>query len=193
MAIAPEITKALEVYDPRTQISTFQMRLIMGVIAQHRFAARFLIRGCGYDSRFWRALNAHGRTLFVEHDASWTTGEPVHGLEVVGYPQLPTSVAHCEARVDAAALGGIPAPGWSREAWDVVLIDGPKGYRPDDPGRALPTFWAASVHLAKADVFVDDYDRPLERLYCDELLRVEGRPSSILPGNAGKEMFWRMA
>jgi glucuronoxylan 4-O-methyltransferase len=194
MAIAPEITKALEAYDPRAQISPFQMRLIMGVVAQHRFAARFLIHGCGLDSPFWHRLNAHGRTLFVETDEAWVRAIRVLApdLQVTGYPDLPTTVAQGEAEVDADALARAPLPEWAKEAWDLVLIDGPVGYEPQHPGRALPIFWAADALQSNADIFVDDYQRPLERLHCDTLLRTADQGCAILPGNAGRLMFWRM-
>lgn len=194
MAIAPEIEDALAVYDARAQISPFQMRVIAGVVAQHRFAARFLIHGCGFDSRFWQALNARGRTLFVEHDEAWRSRglALAPNLEVVAYPELPTSVERSLPHIDAEALAGVTAPGWASETWDIVLIDGPSGYRPQHPGRALPIFWASAALQAKADIFVDDYHRPLERLYCDSLLKTAGRQSAVLPGRDGKQMYWRL-
>ena len=160
MAIAPEIERAVEVYDPRAQISPFQIRMIVGVVAQHRFAARFLIHGCGFDSRFWHTLNAHGRTLFVEYDEAWASRvrDQAPNLEVTAYPALPTSVEQSTPRVDSEALDGVAMPDWAQEAWDIVLIDGPMGYQPQHPGRALPIFWASKTPQAKADIFVDDYD-----------------------------------
>ncbi len=194
MTVASEIEAAARVYDPRSQISVFQMRIIAGVVAQHGFAARFLVHGCGFDSRFWKTLNGRGRTLFVEEDAAWVGAarELDPSLDVAAYPELPTTVEQTLRGVDLEALGGAETPDWAREPWDIVLIDGPKGYRPDQAGRALPIFWASQALQTKADIFVDDYDRPLERLYCDTLLRADDRLSVTLPGAQRKQMFWRM-
>lgn len=195
MSIAPEIANALKYYDRRIQISRLQTRIIAGVIAERSFSARLLVHGCGYDSAFWQALNARGRTLFVEHDAQWamSVASQLPQAEIADYGDLRTTVASTEGSVDIEFLDGVARPAWVDEPWDVILVDGPKGFQPDHPGRALPIFWAASVRQQPADIFVDDYHRPLERLYVDTLLKREGRETVILPHPQGSTMLWRLS
>ena len=75
--------------------------------------------------------------------------------------------------------------------WDIILIDGPAGYEPDKPGRSLPIYWAHKYSDPHTHIFVDDYERPLEREYCDFFLG-KARASTILPSHGKGEMFWRI-
>jgi hypothetical protein len=194
MPIAPEIRNALAAYDRRTLIAPLQVRVIIGALAQHGFNARFLIHGCGHDSPFWHRLNAHGRTLFVEHDALWAeqTRRILPQAEIVTYGNLPTTVATTAGAIDLEALARVPVPSWAEQSWDVILIDGPPGGEAQHPGRALPIYWASRAANVYADIFVDDYDRPLERLYADRLL-AEGRLTAALSNPRGSVMLWRLS
>ena len=59
-----------------------------------------------------------------------------------------------------------------RQSFDVVVVDGPCGCNDLCPGRMAPL--AAAAELAAPDhgvVFVDDYDRLVERVWANTMLR----------------------
>jgi len=55
-------------------------------------------------------------------------------------------------------------PDWvAQEPWDVILIDGPEGYRPEQPGRQQSIVLASQLVRPGATAFLHDAERPHER------------------------------
>lgn len=59
--------------------------------------------------------------------------------------------------------------------WDVILVDGPRGYSPKSPGRMAAIFTAAVLARSTktdgmTDILVHDYDRDVERVCSEEFL-----------------------
>ncbi|OWM71427.1 probable methyltransferase At1g27930 [Punica granatum] len=164
----------------------------------------FLVFGLGYDSLMWAGLNPRGTTVFLEEDPKWlhTVSERNPSLRAfhVNYnTQLSEaddllSVARDdpECAPDRVRLGsrsrcrlmlpGLPDEIYDKE-WDVIMIDAPRGYFPEAPGRMGAIFTAAAMAWRRVKpgvthVFLHDVDRRVEKLYAKEFLcmsnKVEG-------------------
>lgn len=160
-------------YDPQTQISTGQAQVIGAALAAAGPAAKFLVFGCGNDSVLWQSLNAGGTTLFVEDNVKWirTTKRrlPHLWIEPIDYADRKVGTS---LPVDEAALATYPVPEILRARdWDVILIDAPAGFAARLPGRSLSIYWSSLIANPRTHVFVDDYERPLERAYGDHFFR----------------------
>ena len=97
--------------------------------------------------------------------------------------------------LDVRALAAVTMPpSLTRAPFDVILVDGPAGFHLSDPGRALPILWASRLMGRETHVFVDDYNRPVERHFSDLLLRRDNPPWDQVANEreAGKTMLWRV-
>ncbi|PSC70273.1 Tetratricopeptide TPR_2 repeat [Micractinium conductrix] len=130
---------------------------------------RLLVFGVRFDSGDWVAVNCRGRTVFLEHAAAWMAkANKKNELEayLVSY------------RGNTKAVGDFFAQPWLMEVpaaiedacWDVILVDGPTGHIPGQPGRMESTFYAVStarrcIKAKQVDdviVFLHDAERPVE-------------------------------
>lgn len=156
----------------------------------------FLVFGLGHDSLMWAALNPRGTTLFLEEDPKLVhqilARAPALRIHTVSYPtqlyeaeHLVTSYKSEKACVPPhvhlkgntmckLALSELPDDVYSRE-WDVILIDGPRGYYAEAPGRMGAIFSAAVMARTRKSsgvthVFLHDADRKVEKMYGEEFL-----------------------
>ncbi|PKA65839.1 Protein IRX15-LIKE [Apostasia shenzhenica] len=176
------------------RMSDGDLRSIAGVL-RRRAPCKLLCFGLGPESLLWRALNHGGRTVFVDESQYYIAHyEERHpGLE--GYDvAYTTKVSDLQELLagarDAVAgdcrpvqnllfsdcrLGINDLPNHLYDvAWDVILVDGPRGYSPTSPGRMSAIFTAAvlarSTGAGPTDVLVHDYDREAERICSEEFL-----------------------
>ncbi|RRT37509.1 hypothetical protein B296_00051705 [Ensete ventricosum] len=131
------------------------VRAIAGVL-RRRGPCNLLVFGIGRETPLWRALNQGGRTVFVDESQYYC--RPVQNL------------LFSDCRL---AINDLPNQLYD-VAWDVILIDGPKGYEAAAPGRMSAIFTAAVMARYRGrghvDVLVHDYDRAVERLCSAEFL-----------------------
>jgi uncharacterized protein (TIGR01627 family) len=79
------------------------------------------------------------------------------------------------ATLDAClALDNLPEEVYERE-WDLIIIDAPRGYFTEAPGRIrvilLATVMARNRKgFGETHVFLDDGDRTVEKIYAEEFL-----------------------
>jgi hypothetical protein len=144
-------------------------------------SCRLLVFGCGVDSWFWEQVNAGGTTAFLEDDPGWLASvRSKLTNSIVEKVQYRTRVADWPAQLDAgdALLLDLPDSIKARQ-WDVILVDGPSGYRDDLPGRAQSIVTARQLVAPGGKIFVHDCDRPLEREFCARYLGEDRRFVSL--------------
>jgi hypothetical protein len=183
-------------YNDRIQLSPYQAQVIGGAIRSRAPGCRLLVFGLGYDTDLWLSLNADGETHFVESSAEWMSQavERNPGLSVSLFDGHGLTVA-TSSDIAFADLERYPVPAAIADRqWDVIIVDGPKGYRPGDPGRALPIYWAQKLAGPKTHVFIDDYERSLEQRYGDALFRERrGTASYVIQASdhlQHRKMLW---
>ncbi|GAV64268.1 Polysacc_synt_4 domain-containing protein [Cephalotus follicularis] len=157
----------------------------------------FLVFGLGHDSLMWASLNPGGTTLFLEEDPKWAhkilLRAPNLRIHTVMYrtrlsdadnllltykfePQcLPANVRLKGNKRCKLALGELPDAVYEKE-WDMVMIDAPRGYFQQAPGRMSAIFSAAVMARARTrrpgltHVFLHDVNRKVEKVFAEEFL-----------------------
>ncbi|XP_028758675.1 probable methyltransferase At1g27930 [Neltuma alba] len=165
----------------------------------------FLIFGSGHDSLMWDSFNPHGTTLFLEEDPKWLRSIlrrfPVLDVRIMRYG---TRLSDADALLSSykedcwganvtvrlkgnegckLALNNMPEEVYSKD-WDIILIDGPRGYEASLPGRMAVIYSAAVMARGRkkpgvTHVFVHDVDRKVERTYAKEFLCLKYKVSEV--------------
>ncbi|XP_042496382.1 probable methyltransferase At1g27930 [Macadamia integrifolia] len=156
----------------------------------------FLVFGLGRDSLMWSAFNPRGTTLFLEEDPKWVQTvlkdfPTLHAHTVRYRTQLSQadqllkssrSEPYCHPNKTylrenyrcRLALTGLPEEVYETE-WDLIMIDAPRGYYPEAPGRMGAIFSAAVMSRSRVGsgvthVFLHDVDRKVEKAFAHEFL-----------------------
>ncbi|CAN6548692.1 unnamed protein product [Malus baccata var. baccata] len=176
-----------------------QSRKEIGVsfqVLKSRAPCNFLVFGLGFDSLMWASLNPRGTTLFLEEDPKWVQSvlkdAPQLRAQTVRYrtqlkeaDQLLSSYrskrscspseavlrGNTECRL---ALHNLPDEVYDKE-WDLIMIDAPRGYFPEAPGRMAAIFSAAVMARRRrgsgvTHVFLHDVNRKVEKAFANEFL-----------------------
>lgn len=156
----------------------------------------FLVFGLGHDSLMWASFNPGGVTLFLEEDPKWVRSvikdAPDLKAVTVKYrthlsqaddlmntyrsePECAPSKSYIRGNTRCKlALTGLPDVVYDKE-WDIIMIDAPRGYFAEAPGRMGAIYSAAVMarNRKKAGVthvFLHDVDRKVEKAYAEEFL-----------------------
>ncbi|KAK1271070.1 Glucuronoxylan 4-O-methyltransferase 1 [Acorus gramineus] len=177
------------------QQSLAEIRITYDVLRSSS-AVNFLVFGLGHDSPMWSAFNHRGTTLFLEEDPKWyqivLKNSPNLKAHPVKYPTklvqaddllktyrsepscLPPK-AHLKGnRRCRLALSDLPREVYERE-WDLIMIDAPKGYYDEAPGRMGAIYSAAVMARGRRSdgpthVFLHDVNRRVEKAFAMEFL-----------------------
>lgn len=185
-------------YRPDIQMSPEQIEVVSSAILARGPKCNLLVFGLGNDSPLWAALNRNGYTLFLENIPEWIAKtkavSPELNIAQISYDNV-TVASSRKDPISIIQKAQVPQQLLDR-TWDVIIVDGPMGYAPGLPGRAIPICWAKKLASAATHIFIDDYDRELEAMYADFLFAdkrhtgraVISRPASRT-GSAGS-MLW---
>ncbi|WVZ07628.1 hypothetical protein V8G54_020974 [Vigna mungo] len=156
-------------------------------VLQSLAPCNFLVFGLGHDSLMWDSFNPRGTTLFLEEDPKWTLAAlqrfPIIHAHTVRYQ---TRLSDHPLKGDlrcVLALSNLPNDVYDRD-WDVIMIDGPRGYFPAAPGRMAVIYSAAMMARGRRNsgvthVFLHDVDREIEKHYAREFLCMKYRVGGI--------------
>uniref|UniRef100_A0ACD5ZFV2 Uncharacterized protein n=1 Tax=Avena sativa TaxID=4498 RepID=A0ACD5ZFV2_AVESA len=178
------------------------VRAIAAALKRRGTPCNLLVFGLGGETPLWRALNHGGRTVFLDENQWYVSHlEGRHpGLEaydvaytttVREFPDLleaarAARAAECRPVQNLLfsdcrlAINDLPNHLYD-VAWDVILVDGPRGYTASSPGRMSAIFTAGVLARARkeegaaTDVLVHDYEREVERACSREFLCEENR------------------
>ncbi len=153
---------------------TYEEYALVYEVLTRRAPCSLLIFGVGRDSALWMNANAGGRTVFLESIPKWaafargaTPGIDVRDISYGLWRRFMWPLLrHAPSLLE---LRGLPDD-VRNTAWDVILVDAPRGTTWRRPGR-MRSVYTASVRSAKgADVFVHDCHRTVERESADQFL-----------------------
>nr|KYP52938.1 hypothetical protein KK1_025139 [Cajanus cajan] len=175
------------------QQSLSEITITFDVLQSLKRPANFLVFGLGHDSLMWAGLNPRGKTLLLEeHPKTVLKDAPDLRAHTVRYRTQLREADHLLSsyRSEAAcspasatlrgnercrlALHNLPDEVYTTE-WDLVMIDAPKGYFAEAPGRMAAIFSAAVMARDRkgsgvTHVFLHDVDRKVEKIYAEEFL-----------------------
>jgi len=157
----------------------------------------FLVFGLGHDSLMWASFNSPGTTLFLEEDPKWVQtilrNAPDLNAHTVNYSTklsesnallssyksqpdcFPPDNAYLRGNEKCRlALSGLPNEVYDKE-WDIIMIDAPRGWFPEAPGRMAAIYTAAVMARKRkgsgvTHVFLHDVERKVEKAYAEEFL-----------------------
>jgi len=151
------------------QLTPLQLTSIVKTLGN---GCNFLVFGVGNDSSFWLEMNKGGKTIFIEDDKVWAENvkkkNPGIKILMVSYDTKRSNwenlIDHPEnllLKIDDEV---------TNIKWDVILVDAPKGYEDEHPGRMKSIYQASILIKNKGHVFVHDCERLVERAYTDKYL-----------------------
>jgi hypothetical protein len=152
-------------------LSTKQLKAICATLKK-RTPCRLLVFGLGNDSLFWLTLNRDGLTVFIEDDKNWfeKITKKSKGIKAFLVHYGTQRKDWKKLLENTSLLKTILPDDIEKEEWDIILVDGPKGWGDETPGRMKSIFLASRLIGKSGEIFVHDCDREVEDAYCNKFL-----------------------
>lgn len=151
------------------QLTPVQLKIISDTL---KGGCNFLVFGVGNDSSFWLKANKNGKTIFIEDDKNWLeeVKQKCPGINIY-FVDYQTKLSDNWKLLDSPEKLSLELSDEIKNTkWDVILVDAPRGYQDDQPGR-MKSIYEASVLIKNGGyVFVHDCDRSTEKTYSDKYL-----------------------
>ncbi len=152
-------------------LSTEQLKIIAAIV-RRKTPCNFLVFGLGNDSLFWSGLNRDGVTVFIEDNKDWF--EKITGRsKAIKAFRIHYDTQRKDWRTfleDTSLLNTTLPDNVEKEKWDIILVDGPSGWKDHQPGRMKSIFLASRLIGKSGDIFVHDCDREVEDAFCGKFL-----------------------
>ncbi|CAH9060528.1 unnamed protein product [Cuscuta epithymum] len=199
--IPKSVARALVYYASQSnstdRMSYADIKWISDILRQCSPPCNFLVFGLTHETLLWQALNSNGRTVFIDENRYYAAYFEEKYPEIEAYDvQYTTRLSEFEALISAVKrqsrnecrpvqnllfseckLGLNDLPNNLYEVdWDVILVDGPRGYWPEAPGRMSAIFTAGVLARSKkggnpkTHVLVHDYNQRVDKMVSDEFL-----------------------
>jgi len=153
------------------QITSKQLQEIINTLEKKR-PCNFLVFGLGNDTPLWNRVNKKGRTVFLENMKEWYDKVIEKNTKTEAYiVKYTTKRKNWKKLLKNKKKLFLKLPKEITEIkWDVILVDAPRGWRDDQPGRMQSIYMASKLIKKKGHIFVHDCWREVEAVYSDKFL-----------------------
>ncbi|PWA92498.1 hypothetical protein CTI12_AA075540 [Artemisia annua] len=168
------VVKALIHYAANTNssehMSHTDIKHISDVLKQCQSPCNFLVFGLTPETLLWNALNHNGRTVFIDENRYYAAYIEEKHPEIEAYDvQYTTKISELNELITSVreqtrnecrpvqnllfsdckiGLNDLPNQLYELD-WDIILVDGPRGYWPEGPGRMSAIFTAGVLARSK--------------------------------------------
>ena len=153
----------MEFYNKNIQISK---KVIQDVFSNFTSNTKMLVFGLGYDSKMW--YNGNKNTYFIENNDEYINLNinNIPKSNIIKYKYKNINVKN-SFRMSYNDLNKYEIPNEIKKVapFDIIIIDGPEGYKQHSPGRLIPYYWATLLSKNGTIIYGDDSNRKLEN-YC---------------------------